>query len=478
MSRQDETSRLPLGMIILFALPALVSGFMHGPEAQLQGVYAKYAGLTLTALAGVTLLTRAFDAITYPVIGYLSDLGFARFGTRKPWVVGGAVMSAFGVWFLYRPPAGVGIVYYGIWTAITYLGWKIAEIPNQAWSFGLTRDYQDRAKIQGFRVFATMFGGMLFFAMPDLVKALGWSANAELNFPALNLTAIICAVAVPLVAIVVIWRIPEGEATQPSPSERRHYGVMEALRAIAGNRPLIHFLVAMTPFAVFGGLGAGVSYLFIDVYLGLGDVYPTIMLITIPMGLLGIPLWSYLAMRFERHRVMAFCTTVGGLAYLGLSLVPTGVASAPVVMVLYPITMLAVSGLVILAPMIGDISDYGRLQTGSDLTGLYTAVFGFVQVSLRTVTTAIGIASIGWLGFDATATTQTAMGGFGIRLIAVILPAIGTLLAAVLFWTFPLTRKRVAEVHAALSEREAQQAAELGLISPDTFSRGEGLSPE
>ena len=75
-------SRLPLGTILLFALPALLVGFMHGPEQQIQGIYAKYAGLALAALAMATLLTRAFDAVTYPLIGYLSDLTYARTGTR------------------------------------------------------------------------------------------------------------------------------------------------------------------------------------------------------------------------------------------------------------------------------------------------------------------------------------------------------------------------------------------------------------
>lgn len=124
--------RLSLCTIAWFILPALALAFMHGPEMQMQGIYAKHAGLTLAALAGATLLTRAFDAITYPVIGYLSDLSYARMGTRKPWVVGGALLSALGVWFLYRPPADVGIGYYVAWTGVTYLGWKTAEIPYQA----------------------------------------------------------------------------------------------------------------------------------------------------------------------------------------------------------------------------------------------------------------------------------------------------------------------------------------------------------
>ena len=66
-----------------------------------------------------------------------------------------------------------------------------------------------------------------------------------------------------------------------------------------------------------------------------------------------------------------------------------------------------------------------------------------------------GIALVGWMGFDATSTAQNADGAFAIRLAAVILPAIGLAFAGVLFWAFPLTRARVAEVSAELAAREA-----------------------
>lgn len=450
---------LPFGTILLFILPALLAGFMHGPEMQMQGLYAKYAGLALSALAAATLLTRAFDAVTYPLIGYLSDLTYARTGTRKPWVVGGALFSAFGVWFLYRPPGDAGIVYYGVWTAVTYLGWKIAEIPYQAWSYALTRDYKQRARLQAWRATAQLLGGMVFFATPALAKGLGMAATADLGFPALNLTAVLCAIFVPLTAILVIWRVPEGDAAPPVPETRERFGIVVAFRSVTRNRPMMWLVGAMLPVAILTGVATGVLFLFLDVYLQLGDAYPTILLVTAPVALLGVPFWGFLSVRFERHKVVAVSLVLGAVAYLCLSFVSPGPDAAPLVMIFYPLTVLALLGIVVLFPIIGDIADYGRLQTGEDLTGLYTSVFNFVQVSLRTVSSAAGIAVVGWMGFDATAATQSADGAFAIRLTAVILPALGLAFAGALFWAFPLTRARVNEVQQALSEREASTRA-------------------
>ncbi|RYD45517.1 MAG: hypothetical protein EOP63_01170 [Sphingomonadales bacterium] len=291
--------RLSFGTIFLFILPALAMGFMHGPEQQMQGIYAKYAGLTLAALAGATLLTRAFDAVTYPVIGYLSDLSFAKTGTRKPWVVGGALISALGVWFLYRPPADVDITYYVVWTGVTYLGWKIAEIPYQAWSYAITRDYVDRARVQTWRTFAQLVGGMLFFVTPAIAQWVGWSKNSELGFAALNVTAYFCVILIPVVALIAIWKVPEGEAAQPTQREQRRYSLAETFRAVLRNGPMARLTLGLVPVAVLTGMAAGTQFFFLDTFLGLGSDYPTIMLIAAPMALLGVPFWGFMCVRCQ-----------------------------------------------------------------------------------------------------------------------------------------------------------------------------------
>ncbi len=43
------------------------------PMNIIQGIYAKHYGLALTTLATIILISRVFDAISDPVIGYYSD---------------------------------------------------------------------------------------------------------------------------------------------------------------------------------------------------------------------------------------------------------------------------------------------------------------------------------------------------------------------------------------------------------------------
>jgi Na+/melibiose symporter-like transporter len=441
---------LKRGILAAFTLPTLVLYIMHGPGGQIQSIYAKHAGVTLAALAAATLLTKLFDAFTYPLIGYLSDKTYARRGTRKDWVVAGMLVSVLGVWKLMRPPhVGVDAVYYGVWMAVTYVGWKLMEIPLQAWSYGLSEDYAQRSRVQAWRGLASLSGQLLFFLIPFLAVKIGFSDSTELDFRSLGLSAVICAVALPLATLIAVVFVPNGVATPP-PTTSGRAGFAEVFNAIRKNPPLLRLLAAFLPVNLFGGLSSGVIYLYVDTYLGLGKQFPAIMLLAMLAGIIGIPFWSALAARFERHRVWAISLVTGGIAAGTLAWSSPGPMALPLVLVAYTVIALTLVGAVIVYAMSADIVDYGRLVTGEDHAGLYGSIFAFLQKSLLGVSAAAGLALVGLFGFDATATSQTASGVLGIKFTASFLPALGLLGAAIIIWNYPLTRARVAEIQAQL----------------------------
>ncbi len=461
MSEVNEASKnaaLRRSILLAFVFPSLVLGIMHGPEAQIQAVYAKHAGLSLGALAVAILLSRLFDGITYPLSGYLSDRSYARSGTRRSWVIAGSVISAIGIWFLMRPPQGVTIWYFGIWSAVTYLGWKVIEIPLQAWSYVLSADYAQRARVQAWRAFAMICGPLLFYTLPYLAVKLGYSDSTELDFRTLGFAAVICVWALPLATALLVLRVQAGQVAQAAPAAAaERFGAKEVIAAIRGNQPLLRLLAAFLPFNIFGQMSSGVSYLYIDAYLGLSKQFPAIMLVSLLATLLGIPFWSALAARYERHRVWAISLIGCGTALGSMALLAPGEFALPFVFVLYPTGTFCLIGYVIVLTMSADIVDFGRLHSGRDHGGLYGSLFSFLQKSLMSVAVAAGIALVGAFGFDAAAQLQSVDGVFGIKLVSSILPAIGLFGSAAITWNYPLTRARTVEVQMALAERDRRQ---------------------
>ena len=77
---------LPFRTLLFFAGPSIVLGLTGTASGSiLAGVYAKNFDISLTALGTAMLVARIFDAITDPLIGYLSDRTRTRLGPRKPW---------------------------------------------------------------------------------------------------------------------------------------------------------------------------------------------------------------------------------------------------------------------------------------------------------------------------------------------------------------------------------------------------------
>ncbi|MES2488975.1 MAG: MFS transporter [Pseudomonadota bacterium] len=453
----SDSAAAPLkrGLLTAFILPTLILGVMHGPEGQIQAIYAKHAGLALTALAAATLLSKIFDAVTYPLIGYLSDRTYARRGSRKSWVIAGAIVSSIGIWGLFRPPQTqiVDAIYFGIWMSVTYLGWKLMEIPLQAWSYSLSTDYVQRTRVQAWRALAQMGGQLLFFIIPFLAMKLGYSDSTELDFRSLGLSAIICVIALPLVTLIAVSYVSSGEGVAPVAQKR--FGFSEALRAIKQNKPLLRLLAAFLPVNLLAGMTGGVSYLYIDTYLQLGKQLPAIMLIALLASLIGIPFWSAMATRFERHRVWAVSLITGAMACIAFAFVSPSAMALPLAFLLYPIIMFTLVGAVIVYTMSADIVDYGLLITGEDNAGLYGAIFAFLQKSLLGISAAIALAIAGTFGFDATAASQSDAAVFGIKLTAALLPALGLIGAAAIIWNYPLNRARVAEIQTQLNDAKA-----------------------
>ena len=94
---------------VYYAIPRIAGVSLFAGINVLQGIYAKYYGLELTLIASVILFSRLFDAVTDPVIGYLSDRAWHKSGSRKTFIIIGALITIVSGYFLYSPPSEVSI---------------------------------------------------------------------------------------------------------------------------------------------------------------------------------------------------------------------------------------------------------------------------------------------------------------------------------------------------------------------------------
>ena len=156
--------------MLSYASPFCATAFLLAPTWHiLPALYSKYFGLELTVVAMVVLLSRIFDAITDPLIGYLSNRHRLAGGSRKLWVAVGGALFVVSATLLFIPPNPVSVSYYLICSFLFFASFTMVDIPHVSWGSEIATGYYERAKIYSYRQGMASVGEILFNMMPFLM---------------------------------------------------------------------------------------------------------------------------------------------------------------------------------------------------------------------------------------------------------------------------------------------------------------------
>ena len=424
-------TRLSNSQLFFFALPWFVSAVMHGPIAGIiPTLYASEFGLDLALIGTVLLIARVFDAVTDPMIGFLSDRTVSRHGKRKPWVVAGAALTVISIWFLYRPGDTASTTYLLVFAISLYLGWTIMEIPAVAWILEMSRDTTQRTRINAARTVATFVGGILFFILPALVPG----SDGSMNFQVLGLVAIGVVVGIPITTFLMVKLVPQGDVA----SSEKPPKIAELWGSIKNNRPFLYFLAVYLFIGIANGIVGVLGFLYVDSYLQIGTRFTELFLPAMLIGPLTIPLWVWVLNRFGKYRVtvlaFAFYTLLmplpwfvqpGPSAFLPMLIYNSVVAAfAPLLMVSMP-------------AMLGDIIDYDELETGKNRAGQYSSFLTLLAKGVAAIAGPLTFVIVGLYGYQPGAENDAAA-ITGLRVIYNIAPAIVIIPGIFLLWRFPI----------------------------------------
>jgi GPH family glycoside/pentoside/hexuronide:cation symporter len=185
------------------------------------------------------------------------------------------------------------------------------------------------------------------------------------------------------------------------------------------------------------------------------DLLGTVIAVYMASFLLSIPLWTQLSKRLGKDRALKLCM---GWAVIALASLPFVLAPDMSNARLGVILVLAGLGnggwAVIPVAITADIIDTDELETHHRREGQF---FGIWMLALKLATAlASGLVGVGLQLIQyAPNVEQTPSAIFGIRMLYGPLPALFLLAGLVLFYRFPLTRERHAEVQAALAARRS-----------------------
>ena len=158
--------RLSIGAMTAYGVGDIAQAIKNqGFNILLLFFYQQLVGLpgTLTGLA--LAIALAFDAVTDPIAGGISDRLRGRFGRRHPMIALSALPLAVAFVLLFSPPQGMSDLGGFLWlTAFAILvrgAMTFYHIPHLALGAEMARDYHQRSTLFAFNAFVGMVAGAI-----------------------------------------------------------------------------------------------------------------------------------------------------------------------------------------------------------------------------------------------------------------------------------------------------------------------------
>ena len=448
-----------------YAMPKLsLFLLISGPMSVLPGIYAKYFGMSLAAIALARFFARIFDGITDPIMGYLSDRFQQRFGTRKPLIIVGGILVLASSSMLYIPygweaqnPEPVHFAYFlGFYMAFS-LSWTIMEMPHLAWGAGISSDTKGRSQRFSFRSIASYSASILFFAIPFLPIF----ESTEVTNETLEFAVYLSWILMPLCLWVCMRWVPNGPASHQIPQAEEAFQhvskkqrIRQVGRLIIGNKPLLVFYGTY----VFIGLGysmfSTLTFFFVDNYLGLAEMMSYVFIAHYSVGVVSSWVWGLVAQKIGARSSWAIGISMCLFGILGIIFIRPGEGS----FWLYLICMILIgagylSTFVVGYTLLAGIADYGKWKFDQECAGLYFSLRGTVAKFNLSIGGALSLLLVEWLGFDVSAAVMSEASIQALRLVYIIIPAIFLIIAIMLITRIPLNSHQHSTIRKRLEAR-------------------------
>lgn len=464
--------KLPLGVKLAYGMPNFAGAAMAIPIAIHMSIF--YSDVVLVPLGTIALavaVARAFDAITDPLMGWLSDRTRTRFGRRVPYLFVGAPLCAVAFFLLFTPPEGLGTRAAGAWFVTTFtlyfLFHTVYVIPHYGLGPELTQDYQERSSLFAVGEGFTLLGTMCAAALPGLVLIPLLGTRTGFMVFALIFGGLLT---------LLYWRLCLHIRERPEFYQRKSNPLVPGLRRMMRNRP---FRILMISYVVGSVTGAipGLMMPYFTTYVlrpEQPDLWIGIFLLTyFGMGFLTLPLWLRAVRRFGKKPIYVIGGCMGAVASLLLFFMGEG-DLAPTFWVL-AFAGAAFGVRIFLGPSIqGDVIDYDELYTGKRREAQYGALWAIMVKFTVIPSAAIPLAILASLGYEPNV-AQSETVTFTIRAIFGLAPMTFAVLSLLAFLPFPITETTHRAVLAGIDAHRQGLAAEdplTGRMLPPPSRRG------
>jgi GPH family glycoside/pentoside/hexuronide:cation symporter len=471
--------RIPLHLKLVYGLGAFVNNLLAAASGGMMIVLNLGLGMNPALVGLLGALPRLTDAITDPVMGYVSDNTRSRWGRRRPYIFIGAIAAGVIFALLWQLPEGKDESFYFWWFLIGsfafYLAYTIFATPWVALGYELTPDYHERTRLMGVQNF---IGQTAYIVAPwFLLFMQNERLFDDMVDGAAGLAIIIAVVVIAIGILPAIFLRERMLAIAVAESEsdgRRPEGmgrvlldnVVEFFRGFLITLRFTPFLkLCAATFLVFNGFMLVSSFQFyvIIYYVFGGDTVRGAEYAGYA-GTLGaistfcvIVLVTWLGTHIGKRRTFFVAIGVSMIGY-ALKWVCYDPEVPWLLLVPAPLLAFGLGGLFTIMPsMIADVVDMDELQTNERREGMYGSIFWWVVKLGMAAALAAGGFLLNATGFDvALEGHQSERTIYLMRVFDAFVPFLASALAIWAIAAFPITEESAHAVRVQLEARRGK----------------------
>jgi GPH family glycoside/pentoside/hexuronide:cation symporter len=465
--------RIPFSQKVIYGLGAFVNNLLAAAIGGMVIVLNLGLGMNPALVGLLGALPRLTDAITDPLMGYISDKTRSRWGRRRPYIFVGAIAVGVIYALLWQLPdeksESFYFWYFLVGSFIFYLAYTIFATPWVALGYELTPDYHERTRLMGVQNFV----GQLAYLMAPwfllIMQSERWFDNMVDGAAGL---AIIIGVVVILIgvlpAIFLRERFSENDGDTVPRKHTFFDNMKDFFKGFATTLKFKPFMkLCIATFLVFNGFMMIASFQFyvIIYYVFAGDTalgaeyagYSGTIQAISTFAVIAFVTW--LGTKIGKRR--AFYASIG-VSMLGYALKWFCYNPEIPWLLLVPAPLLAfgLGGLFTLMPsMIADVVDMDELNTNERREGMYGSIFWWVVKLGMAAAIAAGGFVLNATGFDVALNgNQSEQSIFLMRLFDAFVPFVASGLAIWAIASFSITEEKAHEVRLELELRRGAPA--------------------
>ncbi len=451
-TQQKLENRLPISTLLVYTIPTLGVGYMFFLITMYLMKFSTDVLYITPATMGLIFgLSRIWDAVTDPVVGYATDRTRLPMGRRRPWILAAVFPICIAFYMLWNPPASFSGTSLVIWMAVSvflfYTAMSAFNIPHKSLGAELSHNYHERTHIFGIR--HIIWGAGAFAAIGGMWLLI---AAEDPRNQAFYLTISVCIISAALMILMVA-----GIRERTEYMGRGEANPFKAYRDVFRN-PHARLLLIVYLIESLGAASIGVLMPYVSEYIiGSPEYTPFYALLyTLPYAL-SAPLWIILSKRFGKKNLWIFSMSISSIGFGSMFFVHEG--SFLLVCVLAVILGFGAGSGAVVGPSIkADVIDYDEYLTGQRKEGSYFAAWNFVLKS------STGI-SVMLTGFVLSATgfvpniDQTEGVKLALRILFAIFPCVCYIIGAIIFSRFTLNETEYARIRKEIDARSANNTS-------------------